>query len=221
MSDSLKTEKASVKEVPLKFHDITKDEIPEVVKLVEDAYYAGDIHFIDYEKKSEENFESKIGPKIYTRTSEKELLDMIANSNDIFFGARIDTSQVDGQASNQDIVGCAFIEKCSIDYAGLDGTKNPCKLGYVCTHLKYQNLGIGKKIMKKTLSIARERMFDEVIISVVDHKDWLKKWYSSHFGFMQLNDETEEWPVAVSCFVREEFKDSTKFALMRMKIKSV
>ena len=27
MSDSLKTEKASVKEVPLKFHDITKDEI--------------------------------------------------------------------------------------------------------------------------------------------------------------------------------------------------
>ena len=75
--------------------------------------------------------------------------------------------------------------------------------------------------MKKTLSIARERMFDEVIISVVDHKDWLKKWYSSQFGFMQLNDETEEWPVAVSCFVREEYKDSTKFALMRMKIESV
>ena len=40
MSDSLKTEKASVKEVPLKFHDITKDEIPEVVKLVEDIMRA-------------------------------------------------------------------------------------------------------------------------------------------------------------------------------------
>ena len=96
-------------------------------------------------KKSEENFKSKTGPAMYTRTSEKELLDMITNSNGIFFGARIDASQVDGQASNHEIVGCAFIEKCSIDYAGLHGTKNPCKLGYVCTHLSYQNLGIGKK----------------------------------------------------------------------------
>ena len=51
MSDSLKTGKALAKEAPLKFHDITKDEIPEVAKLVEDAYFAGDIHFIDYEKK--------------------------------------------------------------------------------------------------------------------------------------------------------------------------
>ena len=60
-----------MKEVPLKFHDITKEEIPEVVKLVEDAYYAGDIHFIDYEKKSEENFESKLGLK-YTRERVKK-----------------------------------------------------------------------------------------------------------------------------------------------------
>ena len=68
MSDSLKTGKALAKEAPLKFHDITKDEIPEVAKLVEDAYFAGDTHFINYEKKSEENLAAKSKQSLLTKS---------------------------------------------------------------------------------------------------------------------------------------------------------
>ena len=72
--------------------------------------------------------------------------------------------------------------------------------------------------MRKALEIAREKKHDEVIISVIDHKDWLKQWYNKKFGFKHYKNLIEPWPAPVGCFVRDEYKESTKFALMRMKL---
>jgi predicted GNAT family N-acyltransferase len=200
--------------INIKFHAITRSDISEVLKFVEDAYYQGDVHFLDYEKESVDNVINNIGPKKYTRTSEEDILQMIENKNGTLIGARIDNNS----EKNGDIVACAFVEKCDLKYAELHASQNPCKIGYVCTHLNYQKLGLGEKIMNQIFNVVREKGYDEVIISVIDHKDWLKKWYSKKFGFQHYKNLTEEWPKPVSCFVREKYKESTKFALMRVKV---
>ena len=220
-----KKKKKEKKTLKLNFHDIKRSDISKLLKLVEDAYYDGDIHFIDYDKESIDNFINNVGPKKYTRTSEDDILQMIQNKDGTLFCAKIDTSTTTNNNKKKknydddgEIVGCAFVEKCNLQYAKLNGSKNPCKLGYVCTSLNYQNLGLGEKIMRKALEIAHEKKHDEVIISVIDHKDWLKQWYNKKFGFKHYKNLIEPWPAPVGCFVRDEYKESTKFALMRMKL---
>ena len=99
--------------INIKYHAIATSDIPEVLKFVEDAYYQGDVHFLDYDKESVDNVINNKGPKKYTRTSEEDILQMIENKNGTLIGARIDNNDdKDGE-----IVACAFVEKCDLKYA--------------------------------------------------------------------------------------------------------
>ena len=69
VAKEMKKKKKEKKTLKLNFHDIKRSDISKLLKLVEDAYYDGDIHFIDYDKESIDNFINNFGTKKYTRTS--------------------------------------------------------------------------------------------------------------------------------------------------------